>query len=149
MVYKHLVVHPKNATIPAQAACAGARQNKFSEMEGLIWEKGFAKRNLGKENMEALAAEAGLDVNRFKADMAGACVKQVANDIAEMRKVGAGGTPAFFINGRFLGGARPIDQFQKLIDEELKKANDRISKGQATVDNYYNEFVIKRGKKEI
>jgi protein-disulfide isomerase len=29
------------------------------------------------------------------------------------------GTPAFFVNGRFLSGAKPFDDFKKLIDEEL------------------------------
>ena len=36
--------------------------------------------------------------------------------------VGARGTPAFFINGRFLSGAQPVEAFAKLIDEELEKA---------------------------
>jgi protein-disulfide isomerase len=30
-----------------------------------------------------------------------------------------GGTPAFFINGIFLNGAQPIDEFKKVIDAEL------------------------------
>jgi len=29
------------------------------------------------------------------------------------------GTPAFFINGRFLNGAQPFENFQAIIDEEL------------------------------
>jgi protein-disulfide isomerase len=37
-------------------------------------------------------------------------------------KIGARGTPAFFINGRFLSGAQPLDRFKSIIDEELKKA---------------------------
>ena len=32
---------------------------------------------------------------------------------------GVTGTPAFFINGIPLRGALPIDEFQKVIDEEL------------------------------
>jgi protein-disulfide isomerase len=30
------------------------------------------------------------------------------------------GTPAFFVNGRFLSGAQPYESFKRLIDEELK-----------------------------
>jgi protein-disulfide isomerase len=30
------------------------------------------------------------------------------------------GTPAFFINGRFLSGAQPFEAFQRVIDEELE-----------------------------
>jgi protein-disulfide isomerase len=29
------------------------------------------------------------------------------------------GTPAFFINGRFLSGAQPFQAFQTIIDDEI------------------------------
>jgi protein-disulfide isomerase len=29
------------------------------------------------------------------------------------------GTPAFFINGRFLSGAQPFDAFKTIIDDEI------------------------------
>jgi protein-disulfide isomerase len=37
------------------------------------------------------------------------------------------GTPAFFINGRFVSGAQPFEAFQAIIDEELE------AKGVATI----------------
>jgi predicted DsbA family dithiol-disulfide isomerase len=151
VVYKHFVVHPQHATIPAQAACAAALQNKFAEMEHLIWQKGFnAGRNLSKENMVTLAKEAGLNMDQFTKDMDGPdCAKRVRQDQAELSVVGTSGTPAFYINGRFLSGARPIEQFKEVIDEELKKASERISKGEATVENYYDKFVVEKGKKGL
>jgi predicted DsbA family dithiol-disulfide isomerase len=149
-VFKNLVVHPQVATIPAQAACAASKQGKFHQMEELIWTKGYeANRNLGQDNMDKLAAEAGLNMDKFHADQNGECKQQVDRDQAELRKVGASGTPGFFINGRFLSGARPIDQFKQLIDEELKKANERIGKAGTTVDNYYDEWVLKKGKQSL
>ena len=33
------------------------------------------------------------------------------------------GTPAFFINGRFLNGAQPYESFAGVINGELKKLN--------------------------
>ena len=39
----------------------------------------------------------------------------------EAEKVGNRGTPGFFINGRPLSGAKPVDAFRAIIDEELKK----------------------------
>lgn len=126
-------------------------QGKFGEMEHLIWEKGFkAGRNLSKENMIKIAGEVGLNMDKFKKDLDGQeCAKKVRQDQSQLSRVGTSGTPAFYINGRFLSGARPIDQFKTLIDEELKKANDRISKGEATVANYYEKFVVQQGKKKL
>ncbi len=151
VVYKNFVVHPQAATIPAMAACAAHLQGKFKDMEHLIWQKGFlAGRNLSKENMVTLAKEAGLNMDQFNKDIDGQeCAKKVREDQAELSKVGTSGTPAFYINGRFLSGARPIEQFKAVIDEELKKANDRISKGEATAANYYDKFVVAQGKKAV
>lgn len=150
IVYKHYVLHPQSGTIPSLAACAAGKQGKFEPMYELIWTKGFkAGRNLGLDNMQKLAQEVGLDMNKFKADMDGPCKQLIAQDQAEVAKVGTSGTPAFYINGRFLSGAQPVASFKALIDEELKKANDRIAKGEATAANYYDEFVLKRGLKEV
>ncbi len=150
IVFKHYLVHPDKGTIPSHAACAADKQGKFKPMYELIWEKGFkANRDLGLENMQKLAQELGLDMAKFKADMEGPCPKLVQQDQAEVGKLGTTGTPAFYINGRFLSGAQPIDAFKTLIDEELKKANERISKGEATPATYYDEFVMKRGLKAL
>jgi len=150
VAYKHYVVHPGSATIPAQAACAGHMQGKFKAMYDGIWDKGFkASRNLSQENMETIAKGIGLNVDKFKKDMAGACAAQIRKDQQEMAQIGVTGTPAFYINGRFLSGARPVDQFKRIIDDELKKANDRIKKGEATASNYYKKFVVDQGKKRF
>lgn len=149
IVYKHYVVHPGSATTPALAACAAQRQGKFGEMENLLWEKGYkAGRNYAQDNIDKMAGELQLDMGRFKADMEGPCKQQIQKDQRELAQVGVRGTPAFFINGRFLSGARPIDQFKTLVDEELKKANERISKG-TKLEDYYTEWVLKKGKPKI
>jgi protein-disulfide isomerase len=43
----------------------------------------------------------------------------VQRDIDEGARLGVQGTPAFFINGRLLSGAQPLDRFVQVIDEEL------------------------------
>jgi protein-disulfide isomerase len=43
--------------------------------------------------------------------------------------MGARGTPAFFINGRFLSGAQPLPRFKEIIDDEIKRADKLVSSG--------------------
>lgn len=124
-------------------------QGKFSEVEHGIWEKAYSKRDFSPANLESIAKAAGLDMAKYKVDHDGACKERIRKDQADVSAVGTTGTPAFYINGRFLSGARPIDQFKKLIDEELKKANDRIGKGEASVANYYDKFVFQKGLKKL
>jgi protein-disulfide isomerase len=149
IAYKHFVIHPQAGTIPAHASCAAHKQGKFEPMKNLIWEKGFnAGRNLSQENMETLAKELGLDMNRFKADMEGACKEIVQGDQAQLSRVGTRGTPAFYINGRFLSGAQPIERFKSIIDEELAKANERLAKGDRA-ETYYQKWVMDKGEKSL
>jgi protein-disulfide isomerase len=150
IVYQNYIVHPDAATTPALAACAANKQGKYAEMTNLIWEKGFkANRNLARDNMDKLAAEAGLDMNRYKADIDGdECKKAVQQDHSTLANFGVRGTPAFFINGRYLSGAQPIQNFKRIVDEELKKANERIQQGTKPED-YYAKFVLEQGLKKF
>src|SRR5947207_1197939 len=100
-------------------------QGKFEPMTEGLWEKGYKNnRNYSQENIEAIAKDAGLKLDKFKSDMAGPCVGVVQADQQALAAVGVRGTPAFYINGRYLSGAQPVENFKKIIDEELKKAND-------------------------
>ncbi len=138
------MVHPQTATIPAMASCAAQQQGKFFEMRALIWGK-----DLGEESMKKLAAELGLDAKKFAADLGSeACKTDIANDQKALSAIGTRGTPAFYINGRFLSGARPVEQFKVLVDEELKKADLALKAG-VKLEEYYNVAVVQKGKKSI
>jgi len=68
------------------------------------------------------AVEVGLDATRFNACLdSHKYLAVVDKDIAIGNDVGVDGTPAFFINGRMISGAQPLDAFTRLIDEELQK----------------------------
>lgn len=149
VVHKHFVVHPQTATVPAQASCAAARQGKFFEMHELIWDEAYPARDFSEAKMEELAKKLKLDIHTFRADMTGPCPQVVTTDQAQLSAVGMRGTPSFYINGRFLSGARPIDNFKVIIDEELAKARDRVAAGQATASSYYDTFVIQAGKTRL
>ncbi len=144
VVYQQFVVHPQIATIPSQAVCAAYKQGKFEQMDTLVWEKGFKTRQFDEANMVTLAKEAGLDPTRFQADMKGDCVGWVQKQMTQLSSFGVGATPGFFINGRFLSGAQPLPAFKTLIDEELKKAEERIAQGTPR-DSYYKTWVVEKG----
>jgi protein-disulfide isomerase len=41
-------------------------------------------------------------------------------DVVEARNRGIAGTPTFFVNGKPVTGAQPVEVFTALIDPELK-----------------------------
>jgi protein-disulfide isomerase len=144
IVRKHYIVHPQTATDAARAACAAHLQGRFAEMDELLWDKAFAARRFDEAHLETLAREARLDVGRWRSDMRGRCVDDVAEDQRELAEVGQGATPTFYINGRFLSGAQPIDAFRAVIDEELARAQARVAAGTPRRD-YYRTFVVDAG----
>jgi protein-disulfide isomerase len=118
IAYKHMPLDFHAKAPEAHAAAEAAhQQGKFWEMHDKIFEN---QAELSREKYEAYALELGLDVDRFKKDMASLDVKQrIDGDKAEVQKLGVMGTPAFFINGRYLSGAQPFENFKALIDAEL------------------------------
>ena len=117
-------MHPlpmhQNAMPAAEAAMAANAQGKFAAMN----EKLFANiASLSRDKYLQIAGEIGLDLKRFTNDIdTHAHKKAIDAQTAEAMSVGATGTPASFINGRFVSGAAPYDAFKKIIDEELAKA---------------------------
>jgi protein-disulfide isomerase len=45
----------------------------------------------------------------------------VQHDVDEGNRIGITGTPAFFINGRALQGAQPLEAFTRVIEDELTR----------------------------
>jgi protein-disulfide isomerase len=106
------------------------------------------QKALSAESYVAWAGEIGLDVEQFKKDMADpALEKQITAQQAQGMTLGARGTPAFFVNGRFLSGAQPVENFKKLIDEEMKKADKLIAAGTPKAQVY--EKTIANGKTKV
>ena len=42
-------------------------------------------------------------------------------DVEEGTRAGVTGTPAFFINGRVISGAQPLESFTRVIGDELAR----------------------------
>ena len=122
VAFKHqpLANHP-NAMPAATASLAAHEQGKFWEMH----DKLFANQTkLDRASLESYAKELGLDMGKFKAAMdSNKFQAHIAADSAHGSEIGAGGTPTFFVNGRKIVGAKPIEMFRKMIDEELRKGS--------------------------
>ena len=148
VVFKNLVVHPQVQRVHL-AGCAAAKQGKFVEFKNAWWDKGYPGRDYSDTAIENIARDANLDVAKLKTDMDGDdCKKRVQQDQAEVSKFfyrGGGSTPAFFINGTHLGGALPIDDFKKVIDDKLR---DVEHSGVAPAD-YYDKVIMATGEKKF
>jgi protein-disulfide isomerase len=62
--------------------------------------------------------------------------KEIDADLDLVEDFKANGTPHFFINGRRLVGAQPQEKFEKIIDEEIGKAQALVAKGVKPADVY-------------
>jgi protein-disulfide isomerase len=124
---------------------AAGKQGKFWEMHDKIFEN---QKAISEENLVAWAGELGLDVEQFKKDMASdELKKKITEQQTQGVTLGARGTPAFFVNGRFLSGAQPVENFKKLIDEEKAKAEKLVASGTPRAAVY--EKTIANGKTKV
>lgn len=107
------------ATPAAEAADCANEQGKFWEFHDKLF---TSTQNLKDEDFEKYATEVGLDVAKWKeCYTSGKFKADVQKDMTDGQKVGVTGTPAFFVNGRFLSGAQPFEAFKTIIDEELAR----------------------------
>ena len=108
----------KDAQGAAEAAQCANDQGKFWEYHDKLFEN---QRALGRNQLKQYAVELGIDADPFNSCLDSAKYKNdVAQDMRDGQQVGVTGTPAFFINGRFLNGAQPYEAFSKIIDQELQ-----------------------------
>jgi len=107
----------KLAPKAAEASQCAADQDKYWEMHDKLFS---VEGKLEVDNLKKYARDVGLDGDKFdKCLDSGEKAKVVAEHHKAGEALGINGTPAFFINGRMLSGAQPLDAFKKLVDAEL------------------------------
>jgi protein-disulfide isomerase len=98
--------------------CAG-EQGKFWEMHDKLFENQNA---LTIQDLKQYAADLGLDTAAFNTCLdSGSMNQEVVSDRTDGLNAGVEGAPTFFINGKKLVGALPLQTFQATIEEELAK----------------------------
>jgi protein-disulfide isomerase len=105
----------------AVAARAAQEQGRFWEYHDLLYHN--QQGGFPDEKLVELAREAGLDEERFRADLAsGEHAQSVAEDFKEGQQRGISGTPTFVINGRVLAGLQPVGVFEDAIEQARREA---------------------------
>jgi len=126
-VYRHLPLERihRNARGAAEASACADDQGRFWDFHDKLFAN---QRALAAADLQRYAKELGLDTQAFEQ-----CVKerkfqaQVDRDLAAAAEAASGagkrglGTPAFFVNGILISGAKPAEDFYRLIDAELAR----------------------------
>lgn len=109
----------RRARPAAEAALCAAEQDAFWPYHDRLFAN---SRELADDDLLRHAEELGLDPTRFaECFEARSFSKQIDADVAAARAAGVSGTPAFFINGLMVSGAKPATDFYEIIDRELER----------------------------
>ena len=147
-LFKHnpLPMHP-DAPYAAKASIAAGKQGKFWQMHDKLFEANNSRQQdaLKQDKVDQMARDLGLDMERYQRDVnAPETAQAIRDDQAQAAKLGANGTPHFFINGARVSGAMPYDSFKVVIDTQLKRANAALASGVQRKDLY--DSLVKDGQ---
>jgi protein-disulfide isomerase len=109
----------------AEASLCAADQGKFWEMHDAM----FANQQaLGVDQLKAKATELGMNGEQFNQCLdSNKHAAAVQADMKDGSAAGVSGTPAMFINGRFISGAVPLEQITTVIDDELRRKGPKTA----------------------
>jgi len=106
-----------NARLAAEAAVAANKQGKFWTFQDKLWDK---QDELSPAEIETLAKESGLDMTKFRADLASDAVKnRVQQDRQDGQALGLSATPTIYIDGREYTDPKDTESLREWIKEEL------------------------------
>ncbi len=110
----------KNAVKAHEASHCANDQGKFWEMNDKLFD---SQKDIKVEDLKKYASELKLNQKKFDECLDSSKYQAKVDESQRYgQSVGVSGTPAFFINGRMLSGARPFSAFKQIIDDELKLA---------------------------
>jgi protein-disulfide isomerase len=106
------------AALAAEASLAANAQGKFWPLH----DKMYANfRSINRARIFVWATEAGLDMNRFRADLdSHKFAARVKAEEQEGEVAGVEGTPTFFINGKRFNGVFEVNAIAPIVADEMK-----------------------------
>ena len=112
-------IHPR-AQKAAEASLCANEQNKFWQLHDAMF---IDQKNLTVDDLKAKAATISLNAATFATCLdSGKHAAEIQSSLEEGSRLGVDGTPALFINGRYLGGNQPYDAIAKIIEDELLRS---------------------------
>jgi protein-disulfide isomerase len=120
-VYKFMPLQMHmHGEIAARAAIAAQAQGKFWEMHHILFSRG---QHLEQSDLEGYAREVGLDVDRFRADMASPATKaRIDSDRKLADDLGVKGTPTIYIDGHEYDTKVDLAEW---VDQEIRARGKR------------------------
>jgi protein-disulfide isomerase len=124
VVWRHLPLDfHQDAPLASEAAHEAFAQkgsDAFWKFHGKLFEN---QQDIKRPTLEKIATELGLDMGKFKEALDSRKHKAAVDKDKEVAtNAGIRGTPGFTINGYFVSGAQPFQQFEKLIKLAMKEA---------------------------
>lgn len=123
VVFKHFPLSIHREAKPASIASMCIHEqnkSKFWSYHDLLFQN---QRKLGDEDLKSYAKKVGADMKKFEECMSSNKYEaMVQADFDEGVKLGVNSTPSFFVNSQPILGARPVEEFAELIEEELQRA---------------------------
>jgi len=113
-------IHPLARKAHEAARCAN-EQGKFWEYHDTLYTNA---PKASVDDLKAYAKQVGLNVSAFEQCLASGKYKgPVQKDVDEGSRLGVNGTPTFFIDGRVLSGAQPLETFVGIVEDELTRSH--------------------------
>lgn len=120
LIYRHLLQIGEGSLLAAEASECAGDQGKFWEMREAIYRNQDALYVTGDvaAALTYLAQQVGVSVEEY-----GACMQaethrfRIESDFRVAQEAGIRSRPVFEVNGQRIIGARPFEDFQRLIEE--------------------------------
>ncbi len=115
----------KNSMTAARAVEAAGKQDKYWEMYDALFQdqKSWSERPKADPQLfEGYAEKLGLDMGRFRQDVDSKETKErIERDRKAAEKLGAQGTPTFFLGSEKIKNPRGYEDFKSLLEKELNQ----------------------------
>jgi protein-disulfide isomerase len=116
---------PESVKAAEGSECA-ADQDAFWTYHDILFEDQVKNRSrISDDHLITLAQVAGLDTSAFKK-----CLETAGHDDAvietsiKIKSRGVRGVPGFMINGQYIAGTLPYEEFQRYIEQALEEVNE-------------------------